>query len=102
MIELNFQSFVIFEKKSASGVRLALPMGVAPEATVEIYLFEYRLKFSLNVIVIFVLHKIYLSHIFLSGARSALPMGVAPEAIMGCLQPIIDSKNLVSLTGKNS
>jgi hypothetical protein len=67
-------------------------MGVAPEAIVEFYLFEYRLKFSLNVFAIFVLHKIFLPHLFLSGARSTFPMGVAPEAMMGCLQLIIGSK----------
>jgi hypothetical protein len=65
------------------GARPALLMGVAPEAIVELYLFKYRLKFSLDIIAIFVLHKFFLPHIFLSGARSALPMEVALEAMMG-------------------
>jgi hypothetical protein len=30
----------------SSGARSALPMGVAPEAIVEKYFFEYRLKYS--------------------------------------------------------
>jgi hypothetical protein len=30
----------------SSGARSALPMGVAPEAIVEKYCFEYRLKYS--------------------------------------------------------
>jgi hypothetical protein len=30
----------------SSGVRSALPMGVAPEAIVEKYFFEYRLKYN--------------------------------------------------------
>jgi hypothetical protein len=70
-------------------------MGVALEAIVKLYLFEYRLKFSLDFFLIAVLV------IFLSGVRPALPMGVALKAIMGCLQSIIGSKlnffNLCSL-----
>jgi hypothetical protein len=60
-------------------------MRVALEAIVEYYLFEYRLKLSLDVFAIFVVHKIFLPHLFLSGARSTLPMGVAPKAMMGVL-----------------
>jgi hypothetical protein len=67
-------------------------MGVAPKTIVELYLFEYRLQFSLNVFVISVLHKIYLPYLFLLGARPALSMAVALEAMLGCLQPIIGSK----------
>jgi hypothetical protein len=56
-------------------------MGVAPEAIVENYFFEYRLRYS-------VLH-LYTSTrnnliIMSSGVRSALPMVVAPEAIVEC------------------
>jgi hypothetical protein len=70
---------------SSSGVRPALPMGVAPEAFLE-FLFEYRL----SICFVFSLHNASSS----SGAHSALPMGVAPEAIMGCLHSIIGSKIL--------
>jgi hypothetical protein len=52
---LLLHSSQVFE---SSGARTGLPMGVAPEAIVELYLFEYRLKISSGLLRIFDLHKI--------------------------------------------
>jgi hypothetical protein len=83
MIKSIFYSFMIADSCNSLGARSVLPMGVASEAIVGLYLFEYRLKVSLTVIIIFYLHKKFLLLIFLSGVRSALPMGVAPRLWWG-------------------
>jgi hypothetical protein len=83
---------MVVDNMHSSGARSALPMGVAPEAIVELYLFKYRLKISLSLIIIFVMHKKIHFVTFLSGARPALSIGVAPETMMGCLHPIIGSE----------
>jgi hypothetical protein len=51
---LLLHSSQVFE---SSGARPTLPMGVAPEAIVEFYLFEYRLNVSSSLIIIVILHK---------------------------------------------
>jgi hypothetical protein len=61
MMKLSFYSFVIANNCQSSGARSVLPMGVAPEAIIELFYFEYRLKVSSNVSIIFDLHKIFFS-----------------------------------------
>jgi hypothetical protein len=86
MMKSSFYSSIVVDNFQSSGARSALPMGLAPKAIVELYLFEYRLKVSSGFFIIFVLL------LLLPGARRAPSMGVAHETMMGCLQPIIGSK----------
>jgi hypothetical protein len=57
--EVNFYSFIVANICQSSGARTTLPMRVSPEAIVELYLFEYRLKVSSSATIIFDLHKIF-------------------------------------------
>ena len=80
--------------------RLALLMGVAPEAMVGCLLPGIGSKVSISYIndykPFYNLKFIPLDNfLFSSGARPALPMGVAPETMVGCLLLIIGSKMLV-------
>jgi hypothetical protein len=59
--EVNFLLLCSSRELSTSGARSALPMGVASEAIVKLFLFEYRLKVSSNVSIIFDLQKILFS-----------------------------------------
>jgi hypothetical protein len=85
MMESNFYSFVVLENIATSGARLALPMGVTPEAIVEFYLFEYRLNFSLDVFAIFVLQKIFFTSYFSIGCVFSAPNGSIPRGYDGVL-----------------
>jgi hypothetical protein len=59
-----FCSSMVVDNIHSSGGWSALPMGVAPEAIVELYLFKYSLKISLSLIIIFILHKKYTLWLF--------------------------------------
>jgi hypothetical protein len=75
----SFCSSMVVDNIQSSCVRSALPMGVDPEAIVELYLFKYRLKVSSNLIIIFVQHEKFLLCDFSIGCATSVPMGVAPR-----------------------
>jgi hypothetical protein len=81
-------SSLFLETEISSGARLALPMGVAPEAIVESFLSigSSRLCFPAS------LRSCFFCIIISSGARLALPIVVAPKAIVKSAFLGIDSK----------
>jgi hypothetical protein len=76
-------SFMIADNFNSSGARSALPMGVAPEAIVELYLFKYRLKVSSSATIIFDLHKIFPTFCFSIGCATSSPDGSSPRGYDG-------------------
>jgi hypothetical protein len=68
-----------------ASARSVLPMGVAPEAIDGLYLFEYRLKVSLSLIVIFALHKKFPLCDFSIGCATSAPDGSSPRDCDGVL-----------------
>jgi hypothetical protein len=79
----------ITQKKTSSGARPALPMGVAPEAIVKKSYFEYRLK---DIMATFIPSNRSFAVIISLGARFRAPNDSSPRGYSRILSGI-DSKN---------